>query len=373
MNKVLFLMVFALLCNVVNATTSERYIIESEDLANLESEIKIESGFIVRPMQAVKGLVVYLPTGAISKLNSRISGLKITRDVEMYAISNEATIESSVTLAQRAQSIPWGIRRIKAREANLISRGDNIKVCVVDTGIDSTHPDLMSNIVGGRNFVRINGSVNRAKWNDDHGHGTHVSGIIASLDNAIGVVGVAPNAKLYAVKVLNRQGSGYLSDVADGVKECVRARAQVINMSLSATANPNYSSPLKTAILNAQSAGAVVVVAAGNDGENIANTIPAGYSFVIAVGATNSSDQITYWSNFGLGSNDFVAPGASIYSTWKGGGYSTYSGTSMASPHVAGVVALYLSSPSSSLKAVDLGFSMSLQGLGLIDALGSVK
>jgi len=373
MNKVLFLIVFASLLNAANATTFERHIIESNDLAKLESEIKNESGFIVRPMQAVKGLVVYLPTGAVNKLNSRISGLKITRDIEMHAVSNKDTIESSVTLAQPPQSIPWGIHRIKAREANLINRGENIKVCVVDTGIDSTHPDLMSNIVGGRNFVRINGSVNRAKWNDDHGHGTHVSGIIAGLDNAIGVVGVAPKAKLYAVKVLNRQGSGYLSDVADGVKECVRAGAKVINMSLSATANPNNNSPLKTAVRNAQSAGVVVVVAAGNDGKDIANTIPAGYRSVIAVGATNYSDQITSWSNFGLGSNDFVAPGESIYSTWIGGGYSTYSGTSMASPHVAGVVALHLSSHSSVLKAIDLGFSMSLQGLGLIDALGSVK
>lgn len=372
MNKVLFLMVFAL-CYVVNATTSERYIIESDDLAKLEAEIKTESGFIVRPMQAVKGLVVNLPNGAIKKLNNRISGLKITRDIKMRAISNQVSVKSSVTLAQPPQSIPWGIQRIKAREANLISRGEYIKVCVIDTGIDSTHPDLMSNIYGGRNYVKINGSINRAKWNDDNGHGSHVAGIIAGLDNSIGTVGVAPNAKLYAVKALNRQGTGYLSDVTDGVYECVRAGAHVINMSLGVKSNPNYSSPLKTAILNAQASGAIVVVAAGNNGESISNTIPAGYSFVITVGATNSLNQITYWSNYGLGSNDFVAPGASIYSTWKNGGYATISGTSMASPHVAGVVALYLSSQGSSLKAVNLGYSMSLQGLGLIDALGSVQ
>ena len=360
----------------MKAAGLERYIVETEDLSHLENEIKGLSGNIVRQMQSVKGLVTYLPPQALEGLKSKLNGLKITADIELQGIPNDVSIlgKPGSTTSQPPQNIPWGINRIKATEANLISKGDGISVCVVDTGIDKTHPDLKNNIIGGRNFVVIKGAINPDSWNDDNGHGSHVAGTIAAEDNSIGAIGVAPKAKLYGVKVLNQRGSGYLSDVADGITECVRAGSKVINMSLGSNGDPSLDSPMKTAILNAQAAGVVVVVAAGNEGQDIKNTIPAGYPSVIAVAATDSSDQFASWSNFGLDSvNDVSAPGVSIYSTWKGGQYNTISGTSMASPHVAGVVALHLSAQSSALKTIDLGFSISEQGLGLIDALGSVQ
>lgn len=358
----------------------ERYIVESENLNQLENDITNEGGNVVRPMAFAKALVVMAAPQSLNKLKNKYTNLKVTKDIVMMASPTD--LDSSGrpgpgggggTSTPPPQTTPWGITRIKAREANQLTRGEGVKVCVVDTGVDQTHPDLVNNIVGGYNFVTIKGKTNPNNWNDDNGHGSHVSGIIAAEDNSFGTVGVAPKASLYGVKVLDQRGSGYLSDVADGISQCVQAGTQVINMSLGASGDPNQDSPLKAAILNAQAAGLIVVVAAGNEGQDISNTIPAGYSSVIAVSATDSSDQFASWSNFGLGNDDFAAPGVSIYSTWKGGGYNTISGTSMASPHVAGVAALYLSARSAGLKATDIGASMSQQGQGLIDALGSAQ
>lgn len=359
----------------MKAAGFDRYIIEADDLSNLEQEIKNQNGSIVRQMQTVSGFVTYLPAHAIDKLKNRLGELKVTPDIEVQGVPTDvvAAAKPGGSTTQPSQSIPWGISRISATDAHAITRGEGISVCVVDSGIDKTHPDLINNIIGGRNFVVIKGSVDPTKWNDDNGHGSHVAGTIAAEDNSIGAIGVAPKAKLYGVKVLNQRGSGYLSDVADGVTECVRAGAKVINMSLGASGDPTLDSPMKTAILNAQAAGVIVVVAAGNEGQDIKNTIPAGYPSVIAVAAIDNTDQFASWSNFGLDSNDVSAPGVSIYSTWKGGQYNTISGTSMASPHVAGVAALHLSAQSAGLKTIDLGFSMSEQGLGLIDALGSAQ
>ncbi|HEX4923913.1 MAG TPA: S8 family serine peptidase, partial [Bdellovibrionales bacterium] len=225
----------------------------------------------------------------------------------------------------------------------------------------------------GRNYIVNKGVVDPSAWNDDNGHGSHVAGTIAAADNAIGAVGVAPDARLWAVKVLNRRGTGYLSDIADGIAECVRAGSDVINMSLGATADPAQDSPMKNAIDAAVAAGVKVVVAAGNEGQNINQTVPAGYSNVIAVSAIDSADQFPSWSNYGLSLKDYAAPGVSIYSTWKSGGYNTISGTSMASPHVAGVVALQLASGRPALGYVDIMAAVSRQGRGRIDALLTVS
>lgn len=359
----------------MKAAGLERYIIESEADDDLEAAITAERGSVVRRLQTVKGVVAYLPAQAAQRLEARFGDLIFTPDIELLGVPSEisASGKPGGTSPPPAQSIPWGISRIGAREANALNKGAGIKVCVVDSGIDKTHPDLAANISGGRNYVVIKGRIAADNWNDDNGHGSHVAGTIAAIENTIGAVGVAPEAKLFAAKVLDSRGSGYLSDVADGVTECVRVGAKVINMSLGANGDPNAASPLKTAILNAQTAGVLVVVAAGNEGQDVRNTIPAGYPSVIAVSALNSSDQFPSWSNFGLDNNDFAAPGVNIYSTWKGGQYNTISGTSMASPHVAGVAALHLSAQSPLLKAIDLGFSLSEQGQGIIDALGSAQ
>ena len=259
------------------------------------------------------------------------------------------------------QVVPWGVSRVGA--VNNSFKGNGVRVCVVDTGVSKSHPDLR--VVSGENFVLKKGRVDPNAWDDDNGHGSHVAGTIAALDNSQGVVGVAPLASLVAVKVLDSRGSGYLSDIADGVLSCVRQGSHVINMSLGGNGDPNLDSPLKQAINAAVNAGVHVVVAAGNEGQNIAGKVPAGYSNVVAVAASDSSDRIASFSNFGLSAKDFTAPGVSVLSTWKGSSYNTISGTSMASPHVAGIYALMVESGVPPVVQA-LAYAMFYQGSGLI-------
>ena len=287
---------------------------------------------------------------------------------------------------QPAQTTPLGILKIKADQVWSKTTGSGINVAVIDTGIQADHPDLQANIKGGVNFVPTARS-----WNDDNGHGTHVAGTIAALNNAIGVVGAAPNVNLYAVKVLDRTGRGLWSYVVNGINWAVSTHSDadssndinVITMSLGGSSAPVE---LENAVNNAYNAGIVIVAAAGNEGDgNIQTTeisYPAAYSNVIAVGAIDSNENAPYWSNTGS-YVDFVAPGVSIYSTYKRSTYATMSGTSMATPHVTATVALLLSvypnlGPSgvyTKLKqtAKDLGSNGfdNQYGWGLIDALAA--
>jgi subtilisin family serine protease len=255
------------------------------------------------------------------------------------------------------QTVPTGILRINGDLSSTISGNGsgsvNVDVAVIDTGIDLTHPDL--NVVGG-----INCSTG-ASFKDGHGHGSHVAGTIGALDNDFGVVGVAPGARLWAVRVLNNAGSGSWSSIICGV-DWVTANAATIdvaNMSLGGTGSEDgcNDNGLQEAICNSVNAGVTYVVAAGNESDNAANHVPAAYDQVITVSAladfngepgggaastcrSDEDDTLANFSNFGS-DVDLIAPGVCILSTWKGGGYNTISGTSMASPHVAGAAALY--------------------------------
>lgn len=247
------------------------------------------------------------------------------------------------------------------------ARGLGVIVGVVDTGIQPDHPDLELNIVGGENFlvtgkVRGKAVVDPTKWADDNGHGTHVAGTIAALDNDIGVVGVAPEAGLFAAKVLNSQGWGYVSDVADGILSCVAHGAQVINMSLGG----GDAEVVRLAVEYAAGQGVTLVAAAGNGGCACA-LYPSSYPDVLRISAVNSSLQLASFSNYG--DIDYAAPGVGVLSTVIGSSYATYNGTSMATPHVSGVVALVLSAGLSSLHAVDIGLPFEQQGNGLISAV----
>jgi subtilisin len=348
---------------------SKRYILRSAQVEHTKSEVHKNGGQILRKMDSGDELVALLPQGAAEKLRARIPDLEVFEDIELQAVFRK----NALPAVQPAQSIGWGLTAIKAREAHALNRGAGVIVCVIDTGVDKTHPDLAANIIGGRNYVVLNGYVDPTRYNDDNGHGSHVAGIIAALDNSIGTVGVAPEAKIYAVKALNRQGSGYLSNIADGVNECVNKGAKVINMSLGATQDPSLDTPLKRNIEAAIAKGVAVVVAAGNEGQDIKKTVPAGYRSTIAVAALDKYSNFPSWSNFGLYEDDLTAPGVSIYSTWKSGSYNTISGTSMASPFAAGVMALKISSASLGVVTINLGKSVQIQGKGLVNALATVQ
>ncbi len=353
-------------------TGPARLIIENSDLGKVASEIAKGGGAVVRNMEFIDALVANVPVQALNGLKKKFPDAVITEDAVLSLVNPvlgaEAKAAGPVTTPP-VQSTPWGVKAVKADLAWSASKGAGVLVCIVDTGIDKTHPDLAGNIVGGRNFVTMRGVTDPNQFNDDNGHGSHVAGTVAALDNTIGSIGVAPLAKLYGVKVLNKQGSGYVSDITDGIYACITAGSKVINMSLGGSGDPSLPSPFKDAVNAAIAKGIYVVAAAGNEGRDIATTTPAGYPGVIAVSAVDVNYNFASWSNFGLQMDDFAAPGVSIYSTWKGGGYNTISGTSMASPHVAGVIALGIAGGSIGPVGRDLGAPMSKQGSGFIDAL----
>ncbi len=231
------------------------------------------------------------------------------------------------------QVTPWGIGHVGAPLAG--NTGDGIKVAVIDTGINLGHSDLEANIKGSVDFT---GSRKGAE--DEHGHGTHVAGTIAGIDNTLGVVGVAPKAYLYAVRVLDRRGAGRWSDLSDAITWCVDNGMNVGNMSLGGSSAPSY---VKTACDNAQAKNVLLVAAAGNSGDGNTGTtelsFPAAYDSVVSVAAIESDDDIASFSNSGT-HVELSAPGVGVYSTYKKDGYATFSGTSMASPHAAGVAAV---------------------------------
>jgi subtilisin family serine protease len=267
---------------------------------------------------------------------------------------------------EEKKEIPWGVSRVNAYNAWNYTQGDGVKVGVIDTGIDYNHPDLKPNYAGGYNIVKQNNDPM-----DDHGHGTHVAGTIAAVRDLKGVVGVAPKVKLYAVKVLDSNGSGQYSWIIDGIQWAVNNKMNVINMSLG---GPSGSDALKAAIDAAYKAGVVIVCAAGNDSGPV--NYPAKYDSAIAVSASDSSDKLASFSSRGA-EIDFIAPGVSIYSTYKGGVYKTLSGTSMASPHMAGLAALVvgygIKEPAKVVEvlkksASSLGLKPEEEGYGLVDA-----
>ncbi|RCJ40784.1 peptidase S8 [Nostoc minutum NIES-26] len=255
----------------------------------------------------------------------------------------------------------WGADLVNAPEswANGYT-GQGVIVAVVDTGVDYNHEDLKNNIWTNTKEIAGNGIDDDGNgyiddvqgWNfsnnnnntlDDNGHGTHVSGTIAGENNGYGVTGIAYNSQIMPVKVLNESGSGSYSAIAKGIYYAVDNGANVINLSLGGYYS---SSTLKSAVEYASSKGVIVVMAAGNDGESSPD-YPASYANKsgIAVGAVDRNNNIADFSNR-AGTNQIAyvtAPGVGIYSSVPGNQYATYSGTSMATPHVAGVVALMLS------------------------------
>ncbi len=228
-----------------------------------------------------------------------------------------------------AETVPAGVRQIKAPAAWDCSRGKAIKVAVLDTGIDATHPDLVAHYRGGISFVDDETSPM-----DFNGHGTHCAGTIGAAINGSGVVGVAPAAYLYAVKILSRVGEGQWSWLIAGLDWCIQHGVRICSMSLGGASAPVA---LQTMCDLAWSRGLLLVAAAGNNGGAVG--VPAKYDSVIAVSAIDSVNVIAGFSSRGR-EVELCAPGVDVLSTLPGGGHSRMSGTSMACPHVSGAAAL---------------------------------
>ena len=309
---------------------SGRYIVVLEDsvgdpgqtAGEISRRNNAEVGFVYR--KALKGFSAVIP-------NSRVAEVRADDRVDY--------VEQDRTMKTVAQTLPWGIDRINADTSSTVAGNgsgavSNVNAYVIDTGIDATHPDL--NVVGHVNFT---GGKNK----DCNGHGTHVAGTVAARDNTADVVGAAPGAPLTGVKVLGCSGSGSTSGVIKGV-EWVTANATepaIANMSLGG----GTSKALDDAVKGSAASGVFYSLAAGNAGANACGSSPAraGTSNgVMTTAATDSQNREASFSNYGS-CVDTWAPGVGVLSTKKGGGTTAYSGTSMASPHVGGTGALYLS------------------------------
>ena len=235
-----------------------------------------------------------------------------------------------------AESVPWGITTTKALEVSDDSVS-NQKVCIIDTGYDITHPDLPSS----RTIVSGNSQITSQSWTEDgHGHGTHVAGTIAAIGgNNEGVVGVNRNGqvKLHIVKIFDNSGSWtHTSNLIQAVESCAAAGSTVVNMSLGC--DDCFSQAQNDAFTRIYNQGVLLVAAAGNSG-NSAKSYPASYSSVMSVAAVDKDNNHAHFSQFN-DAVDITAPGVDILSTFPGGKYKSLRGTSMASPHVAGIAAL---------------------------------
>ncbi|MBI1754958.1 S8 family peptidase [Candidatus Azambacteria bacterium] len=283
--------------------------------------------------------VVQLDKAGEARIAKYQGVVRVEDDIVVDALE---TVNGNVQKAKApivpAQVLPWGIDRIDADRVWPTSEtGAGVNVGVIDTGISISHPDLAANVKGGVSEVWYTSS-----YNDDNGHGSHVAGIIGALANTIGAVGGAPSVNVYAIKALDRNGSGYLSDVINGIDWAITHGMTVINLSLGTDVDVQS---FHDAVIRAKSAGVIVVAAAGNSGGAV--LYPAAYPEAIAVAATDISNTAPYWSSRGS-EVDLAAPGVNVYSTYKGTKYATMSGTSMATPHVAASVALALKSASDS-------------------------
>ncbi len=283
--------------------------------------VRAFGGAVRHTYRIIPSIAATLPLAAVRALSAHPSVALIERDTPVYALDEYTSA--------------WGVPKIGARAVHdTANRGAGLKVCVIDSGIDMTHPELAARYAGGYDFV--NGDSDPS---DDNGHGTHVAGTIAAVLNGAGVVGVAPEAQILAYKILDARGSGSFADAIAAVDLCHTSGGTITNNSYGAGSDPGAQ--VKQAFDNAYDFGVLHVAAAGNAvSVRPCNSVsyPARYGSVIAVGATNSSDQVASWSCKGA-EVELAAPGASIYSTWPGG-YAAASGTSMASPHVAGAAAL---------------------------------
>lgn len=306
----------------------------------------------------IPAIAASIPEKAVEALKKNPNITQVDYDIKVYAIDTE--LDNS-----------WGVKRIGAGAVHGTYTGAGINVAVIDSGIDYNHSDLDANYRGGYDFV--NGDSDPI---DDEGHGTHVAGTIAAEDNDSGVVGVAPEANLYSLKVLGADGSGDYSDVVAALQWCVDNGIQITNNSYGSSGDPG--SLVQQAFDNTEGAGILNVAAAGNSGnppgrgDNV--IYPARYDSVIAVAASDSNDRRANFSSTGP-DVELIAPGVNIRSTLPGESYGNYSGTSMASPHVAGAAAVVWQTGSGSNQSVrsqlqssaeDLGLSANYQGYGLV-------
>ena len=288
------------------------------NIASAKSEVRKAGGAIKKELKKQKMVAATMSKSALNKLRNN---------------PNVESIEVDVLRKPMAQTTPYGYTMV---QANQFGQSDTAarKVCIIDTGYNLGHPDLPGTNDG------VTGQANNSAvgnwYNDGNGHGTHVAGTIAAYDNNEGVVGVYPGVNMHIVKIFNDNGQWtYASDLIDAISQCQDAGSNVVNMSLG---GGSASATERNAMQSFTDAGMLLVAAAGNDG-NSAKSYPASYDAVMSVAAVDSNENRASYSQY----NDQVeiaAPGSAVQSTYPTNTYAALSGTSMATPHVAGGAAL---------------------------------
>lgn len=277
----------------------------------------------------VSAIAVSIDQGKLDELKRNPNITYIENNVPISLSNRSQNIEEIFNINQLAETERWNIQSTSGPAAwELGFTGKNVNIAVIDTGI-SPHSDLR--VSGGYSTID-----STTEWTDDNGHGTHVAGIISSERNDFGVVGVAPGANIYSVKALDSDGEGTLDDLLEAIEWSIQNEMDIINLSL----GTNYeSSTLQTVIDKAYNAGILIVGASGNDSEGNSVLYPAKYENVIGVSAVDENFNITSFSSTGT-EVEFSAPGVNVVSTFLGESYGKANGTSQASPHVTGMLAL---------------------------------
>lgn len=341
------------------AAGSREVLVKFRDAQGRQSVMQRHKLQVVGRIERLNTMVV-----RASDPQAMVKALRAERDVAFVEVNHRAKaftapVPPMVAFASKSDELLprlWGMAKIEAPRAWEISTGArDLKLAIVDTGVDYNHPDLKGRTLKGRDFINNDEDA----W-DDEGHGTHCAGSAAAGINDGGVVGVAPNVTILPVKVLDADGGGSYATVANGIIYAADQGAAVISLSLG---GPSSSSTLIEAVRYAQGRGSLVVAAMGNDGD-YEPQYPAAIKGVMAVGATNSRDLIAYFSSRGEHIS-VSAPGDVILSSIPGGSYERYSGTSMACPHVAGLGALVKSKyPALDATAIRERIERSAQDLG---------
>jgi subtilisin len=296
-----------------------------EEWTDMEAPLSSPQAGAVRHLPMISGFSLPMPG---NRSEPKLPGGVWIEDDPVVTVHATATKP-----AAKEKGIPWGVQQIKAPLAWSMTTGHRVKVGVIDTGVDFSHPDLRHSVARGINLL------NRGMLpHDDNGHGTHIAGTIAAANQPSGMIGVAPRATIFPVKAFDHNGSAFVSDIILGIEWCVRNRMDIINMSFGMKTR---SKSLLGAVTNAYNAGVIVVASSGNDGKRKSIDYPARYPQTVSVGATNKLRRAAAFSNRGA-YIDIYAPGDKILSAWLRGKYNEMSGTSMATSHVSGAIALLL-------------------------------
>ncbi|MCC3374981.1 S8 family peptidase [Cohnella sp. REN36] len=282
----------------------------------------------VRQLGIIRGFSFPLPIAGIPEA---YRGAFVCEEDPIVTV--RAPLRATRSVLASDLNIPWGVRRIRAPLAWNRTTGQRVKIGVIDTGVDFQHPDLRHALERGINLLQ-----RTMLPHDDNGHGTHIAGSIAAANPIRGMIGVAPRSSIYPVKAFDHNGTAFVSDIILGIEWCVRNRIDIVNMSFGMRTR---SKALLSAVNNAYRSGVLIVASSGNDGKRGEIDFPARFANTVSVGALNRQGRIAKFTNRSA-MVDIYAPGEQIESAWLRGRRRIMSGTSMATSHVTGAIALLL-------------------------------